>query len=271
MLWLFRIQPHFKTGDSNMNSFQFSRRTQLILKSFSKINQSMVFKPGQEIRTISPGEDMIGVARIAETIPMRFAIYDLERFLKLIKDDSVLIPHEDHLEIINKAGSSIIYHCCPANVVLQPPEEDLDIRQVVTRFELPNVDLQDLQSVMKVLSTYGSSVRFTRQDRLLTLEVRDDQSTYRGLLYRKELANKKGINFKARTEYNRLRVLFPADYTVSIVNGNAFAVFESEDDIKYYIALDELTTSRNRRKREQQHATATSYHRKREKHENVSA
>src|SRR5689334_14694233 len=139
-----------------MNEFRLSPRTKMILKNFSRINPGLLFRPGQELRTISPNKDLVGVAKITETIPARFAIYDLPRLLKCIGDgDPVLILHDDYLEIKKTTGVRYKYKYAVCDktvwsVVLAAPEKDPDFKQVITRFELPNVDLQHAIKVLSI-------------------------------------------------------------------------------------------------------------------------
>lgn len=59
----------------------FSNETIEILKNFSTINPSIVFEPGNVLKTMSANRTVIGEATIKETIPTRFAIYELNKFL----------------------------------------------------------------------------------------------------------------------------------------------------------------------------------------------
>jgi hypothetical protein len=60
---------------------KLSEQTIAILKNFATINSSIKFVAGNEIRTISQGGEMVAVAKVAETFPQDFAIYDLSRFI----------------------------------------------------------------------------------------------------------------------------------------------------------------------------------------------
>lgn len=226
-----------------MNSFKLSPRTKMILKNFSRINPRLLFRPGQELRTISPNADLIAVAKITETIPAKFGIYGVADLLKTISKvggEPVLTPHEDYLEI-KRTPSRIRYPTAP-NMIKAPPE-DFEIELVITRFELPNVELQH---VIKVLSiSKHPEVLFTRENNVLTLESMDPWNINLDL-YSSELSNNdKGLNFKARLKIEKLMALFPTDYMVSIVkfvhHENECAIFQNEDDtIKYYVALEEF-------------------------------
>jgi hypothetical protein len=60
---------------------KLSDKTLKILKNFSEINQSILIKEGNELRTISVMRNILAEAKVEEQFPKDFAIYDLNRFL----------------------------------------------------------------------------------------------------------------------------------------------------------------------------------------------
>ena len=62
-------------------SMKLSDQTISILKKFRNINQSIVFKNGQKLRTISVAKNILAEATITEEFSRDFAIYDLNQFL----------------------------------------------------------------------------------------------------------------------------------------------------------------------------------------------
>ena len=60
---------------------KLSEQTVSILKNFSTINQNLVIKQGSEISTMSAMKNIVSKAKVDETFPVEFAIYDLNEFL----------------------------------------------------------------------------------------------------------------------------------------------------------------------------------------------
>ena len=52
-----------------------------ILKNFAGINNSILVKQGNKLRTISVAKNILAEADITEEFPRNFAIYDLNQFL----------------------------------------------------------------------------------------------------------------------------------------------------------------------------------------------
>ena len=73
------INPsEMKLRDKTM---KLSEKTLTLLKNFSNINQSILFKQGSSLRTISVMKNILAEATIDEDLPTDFGIYDLGQFL----------------------------------------------------------------------------------------------------------------------------------------------------------------------------------------------
>ena len=62
-------------------TMKLSDKTLVILKNFAGINNSILVKRGDSLRTISLAKNILAEANIKEEFPRDFAIYDLNQFL----------------------------------------------------------------------------------------------------------------------------------------------------------------------------------------------
>ena len=62
---------------------KLSDNTLTILKNFAGINNSILVKRGNKLRTISVAKNILAEAQIGEEFPCDFAIYDLNQFLNV--------------------------------------------------------------------------------------------------------------------------------------------------------------------------------------------
>ena len=60
---------------------KLSDKTISVLKNFSSINQSILFKEGNKLRTISVMKNILAEATVSEDFSRDFGIYDLNQFL----------------------------------------------------------------------------------------------------------------------------------------------------------------------------------------------
>ena len=62
-------------------TMKLSESTVNLLKNFSSINQSILFKEGTKLRTISVMKNILVEHNVTEEFPRDFGIYDLNQFL----------------------------------------------------------------------------------------------------------------------------------------------------------------------------------------------
>ena len=125
---------------------KFTPKSLAILKNFYSINQSICFKPGNVIRTVSSSKSILAQAEIDVEIPKEFCIYDLSRFMS-----SLALFNNPELEIgerevvIRGDKSFMNYLCAAKQVILLPPEKDIDVdSNSVCAFTLTNSDLSQV-------------------------------------------------------------------------------------------------------------------------------
>ena len=68
---------------------KLSESTVNLLKNFSSINQSILFKAGNKLRTISVMKNILVEANVAEEFDKDFGIYDLNQFLNGLSSTSL--------------------------------------------------------------------------------------------------------------------------------------------------------------------------------------
>jgi len=84
---------------------KLSEKTLSLLKNFGSINQSILFKEGNKLRTISVMKNILAEAEIAEDIPQDFGIYDLNQFLNgLSLHQSPELDFENHGYVVIREG-----------------------------------------------------------------------------------------------------------------------------------------------------------------------
>ena len=153
---------------------KLSARTIQILKSFAQINPSLIFAPGNELKTISPLKTMVAQATIAETIPQEFAIWDLSKFLGVLSlfEDPDLEINEKYITI--KSGKSKLnYVYCSPDMVTQPPKKMVDIPADAVEKNLPSAILQSLMKAVGVLQL--PDIAFVGRDGNFSIEALDSK------------------------------------------------------------------------------------------------
>ena len=130
---------------------KFSERTSTILKNFALINQSVVFKPGKELRTISPLKTVMAVAKIEDEIPSKAIIFDINRLLSVA---SLVSPTPDYAFgekefTITDGSKKTRYAYADESMVIAPPEKEIKIPSADVEVQ---VKWDDLSAVIKACS-----------------------------------------------------------------------------------------------------------------------
>ena len=85
-----------------------------ILKNFAGINNSILVKEGNKLRTISVAKNILAEAEIKEEFPRDFAIYDLNQFLNglsLHQDPDLDFQQDTYLSIKEGKTSCEVFLC----------------------------------------------------------------------------------------------------------------------------------------------------------------
>ena len=132
---------------------KLSEKTLSLLKNFGSINQSILFKEGNKLRTISVMKNILAEAEIAEDIPQDFGIYDLNQFLNgLSLHQSPELDFENNGYVVIREGKMRSkYFFADPSVIVSPPEKEISLPTQDVCFEL---NTQELDKLLKVLLPY---------------------------------------------------------------------------------------------------------------------
>jgi hypothetical protein len=216
---------------------KLSSDTVEILKNFSTINQSLLFKKGNVLSTISPLKTVLAEAQIAETIPEEFAIYDLNKFLaklSLYKNCDLQFD-SDKVRFVSEDGKRSDYiKYCSAKVIVTPPEKKLNIGTADCSFDLTK---EDLEWQRKSAGISGSPNFVFKSDGsnvyLVSTDVKDDSAD----LSKTEIASSDGSKFEVVMKVENFKVIDDA-YGVEISKRGLAKFSNKNKKIEYYIAIE---------------------------------
>ena len=119
----------FQTLES-LESMKLSEKTFNLLKNFSSINQSILFKEGKSLRTMSVMKNILAEVEIEEDFPKDFAIYDLVQFLNnvsLCANPELDFTNESYVKIVDGKHFETEYFFADPSVIVTPPEKTLTL------------------------------------------------------------------------------------------------------------------------------------------------
>jgi len=217
---------------------KLSEDTVNILKNFSGINQSLHFKSGNVIKTISPLRTIYVEATIGENFPKDFALYDLNKLLAKISlyKEAYLSFGEDRVNISteNKKKSDYIKYCSPQVIVAPKDGKSIQFDDSYCSFTLSSEDLEWMRrsagisgSPNFVFESDGEVITFMATD------VADDSSDQSKI----EIATGDGKVFKVVMKVENFKMM-DGSYDVSIAKKGLAQFKHKSSDIIYYIAVE---------------------------------
>ena len=218
---------------------KLSDKTLSLLKNFSTINQSMLFKKGSKLRTVSVMKNILAEASIEEEFPRDFGIYDLNQYLNglSLHNDPELNFEADNYVVIKEGRSRSKYFFADPSVIITPPEDSITLPTEDVSFELSTEQLDKLLKAAAIYQLPDLSVE--GGDGVVKVLVRDkknetsnDYSVVVG-----ETESTFSFNFKVEN----IKIL-PGTYDVVCCQKNISRFTSKNYDLTYFIALEPDST-----------------------------
>jgi hypothetical protein len=218
---------------------KLSDKTISVLKNFSSINQSILFKEGSKLRTISLMKNILAEATVTEEFSKDFGIYDLNQFLNglSVHQSPELDFTNDGYVVIKEGRSRSKYFFADPNVIVTPPEKAINLPTEDVCFELSTAVLEKLLKAAAVYQVPDLSA--IGENGVVKLVIRDKKNdTSHG---HEEVVGETDKNFVFNFKIENIKVL-PGTYDV-IVSQKLLSRFTSQNhDLTYYIALEPDST-----------------------------
>ena len=220
-------------------AMKLSDSTLSLLKNFSTINQSILFKQGTRLRTISVMKNILAEATISEELPRDFGIYDLNQFLNglSLHNSPDLDFHEDNYVVIKEGRSRSKYFFADPQVIVTPPDKTFNLPSEDVTFDLST---DQLDKLLKAAAIYQLPdlcvVGENGAVKLLVRDKKNDTSNDYSVTVG-ETDKQFSFNFKVEN----IKIL-PGNYEV-VVSSKLLSRFRSKNqDLTYFIALEPDST-----------------------------
>ena len=220
-------------------TMKLSDNTLTILKNFAGINNSILVKEGTKLRTISVAKNILAEADITEEFPRDFAIYDLNQFLNglsLHADPDLDFKEESYLSI-REGKRRVKYFFADPNVIISPPEKEINLPSQDVCFQL---DSASLEKLVKAAAVYQlpdlSAVGEAGVIKLVVRDKKNDTSNEYAIVVG-ETDQEFTFNFKVEN----IKII-PGAYDV-VVSSKLLSKFtNTRYNLTYYIALEPDST-----------------------------
>lgn len=214
---------------------KLSNETITLLKNYSTINPSVLFKQGNTIATISPQRSIFAKASITEDVPRQFAVAELNKFLGVLSmfKDPELNFNDNYVEICS-GSKKVRYTYADVSAIITPPEKELKFPEAEVEFELKADDLNAAVKALSVLSLPELAITGDGEN-VMIQAISSKNSTADNYSQVVTTTDKK---FRAILKTENLKLL-NKDYKVSVAKN--IVKFEA-DDITYFVAVEANST-----------------------------
>jgi len=143
---------------------KLSENTVNVLRNFATINQGLVFKSGNTLRTVSKQQNVLAKATVTESFDNNFAIYDLNRFLAVLSsmNDPNLTVGTGNVKIAS-GTSKTTYGLSDETMVVSAPDNDISVQNAEVKFTLTKDNLAQVLKLSGVLGLPNIAVRGNRK------------------------------------------------------------------------------------------------------------
>jgi len=218
---------------------KLSEKTLTVLKNFAGINNSILVKEGNQLRTISVAKNILAEANIEEEFPRQFGVYDLNQFLNglsLHQDPDLDFTEESYLNI-REGKRRVKYFFADPQVIISPPDKKITLPSEDVHFQLESSSLDKLLKAAAVyqlpdLCVVGEAGAV----RLVVRDKKNDTSNSYSVAVG-ETDKEFSFNFKVEN----IKII-PGSYDV-VVSSKLLSEFTNSNyNLKYYIALEPDST-----------------------------
>jgi hypothetical protein len=218
---------------------KLSEKTLTVLKNFAGINNSILVKEGNQLRTISVAKNILAEANIEEEFPRQFGVYDLNQFLNglsLHQDPDLDFTEESYLNI-REGKRRVKYFFADPQVIISPPDKQITLPSEDVHFQLESSALDKLLKAAAVyqlpdLCVVGEAGAV----RLVVRDKKNDTSNSYSVAVG-ETDKEFSFNFKVEN----IKII-PGSYDV-VVSSKLLSEFTNSNyNLKYYIALEPDST-----------------------------
>ena len=213
---------------------KLSENTVNVLRNFATINQGLVFKSGNTLRTVSKQQNVLAKATVKESFDNNFAIYDLNRFLAVLSSmsDPDLTVGTGNVKIAS-GTSKTTYGLSDETMVVSAPDNDISVQNAEVKFTLTKDNLAQVLKLSGVLGLPNIAVRGNRKKiSIAAVDVKNQDSD----VFSVDVGDTDAeFQFIFVTENFKM---IAGDYDVQISSKGVAHFKSKKDPLEYWIATE---------------------------------
>ena len=214
---------------------KLSNETLTVLKNFASINSGLEFKSGNEIATMSPGKTVLAKARLKDSFPEDFCIFDLNQFLSvhsMFKEPDIDF---DEYNVLFKSGKAKTrYRKTAKEMIVTPPDKALSLPSVEVSFKLAEDVYIGILKSANILQSPHIAIESDGDKIYITCFNAKDDSAHTNTI---EIADGNGTTFKSVFLTENWKMI-PGTYDIEISSRGLASFKNAFQEIDYWIAIE---------------------------------
>ncbi len=217
-----------------------SEKTINLLRNYANINQSIEFREGNILKTVSPLNTILASVEVEEQFTRTFPIYELNRLLGTVAlfnnpeldftDNGVIISDDNHKATYRYCGSSSMFQT--------PPEKNITFPDAEVSFKLSQEQFKKTINAANTLGLPEVIVEGNGSD--IQLVVSDTANTSSDIFSTPVGTTDKTFRMIFKTE--NLNKIMEGTYDVSLSSKRISHFKREGDSLQYWIALEQNST-----------------------------
>jgi hypothetical protein len=217
-----------------------SEKTINLLRNYANINQSIEFREGKILKTVSPLNTILASVEVEEEFPRTFPIYELNRFLGTLAlfqnpeldftDNGVIISDDNHKATYRYCGSSSMFQT--------PPEKNITFPDAEVSFELSQ---DQFKKTVNAANTLGLPEIVVEGNASEIFLVVNDTANVSSDVFSTPVGKTNEI-FRMIFKSENLNKIMEGAYNVSLSSKRISHFKREGDSLQYWIALEQNST-----------------------------
>jgi hypothetical protein len=222
------------------NKMKVSEKTINLLRNYANINQSIEFREGNILKTVSPLNTILASVEVEEEFPRTFPIYELNRFLGTLAlfqnpeldftDNGVIISDDNHKATYRYCGSSSMFQT--------PPEKNITFPDAEVSFELSQ---DQFKKTVNAANTLGLPEIVVEGNASEIFLVVNDTANVSSDVFSTPVGKTNEI-FRMIFKSENLNKIMEGAYNVSLSSKRISHFKREGDSLQYWIALEQNST-----------------------------
>ncbi len=214
---------------------KLSDQTVEVLQNFSSINQSLLFKKGSKLRTVSPQKTVLAEVEVGDVFAQDFGIYDLGQFLSALSliEDPDLDFGDNGMTIGDGNGTALDYRYADPSMIVTPPEKALTLPDVNATFTLSDENLKSVLQAARVLGVPEIIVK--GEDGKITISAGDSKNSSMNSFSKAVGSTDEEFEHVFKVDNMKMMVL---EYNVEISSKGISKFSTADGRVIYYVATE---------------------------------